>query len=139
MEEARQANSASRSGALQSFLAFGVGRQTYGIRLDAVEQVIAAPEELISTASGRQAIGGVITFRDRVLPVVPLAAIVGLPVSDDGRGSAKIVVVVHEGNIVGLEVDRIETIRRCDRRGAAHIEARRRRCRTGRHRPLQCR
>jgi purine-binding chemotaxis protein CheW len=93
----------------QLILTFAVGGQVHALAIDVVEEVADLPGAVAALPRGEQADLGVIPYRHGVLPVVDLAALLGLPASAP-RG--KLVVVRLGDALVGLRVDRLEIIRR---------------------------
>lgn len=89
----------------RSFLAFLVAGQVFGLPLNVVEQVIAVPTDDRHDTR-------LTTFRGRVIPLVSLATLVGLPSTESSVSTKKIVVIEHDRGTVGLIVDGIEAILR---------------------------
>ncbi|MEK4035197.1 chemotaxis protein CheW [Methylocystis sp. IM3] len=92
----------------QEFIAFHVGEQTYCIDIIAVREIRGwTPATPLPHAPSF--VRGVINLRGSVLPVVDLAARLGLPVKEPTARHA--VIVVHSnGQIVGLLVEAVSNI-----------------------------
>lgn len=94
-----------------ALLAFMVSGQRFGLPLGSVEQVMAAPADLTQVPGSSGGVVGLINLGDRVLPVVPLSALVGLKVGATGNNQ-RIIVVGFEGAAIGLLVDAIDAVLR---------------------------
>lgn len=92
-----------------ALLGFELAGQPYGLPLDQVREVIAAPRSITSLPRTDAAMLGVLRHRGRLLPVAATRVLLGLapaPLDQDGR-----VVVAAIGDArVGLAVDRITAI-----------------------------
>jgi purine-binding chemotaxis protein CheW len=104
-------NNVSRAGGAQppsEYIAFHVGEQTFCIDIIAVREIRgwtpATPLPQVPSY-----IRGVINLRGAVLPVVDLAARLGLPVTEPTPRHA-IIVIQHGGAVVGLLVDAVSNI-----------------------------
>ncbi|RZJ79399.1 MAG: hypothetical protein EON88_33055, partial [Brevundimonas sp.] len=94
----------------QAFMVVEVAGQDYGLPLGAVVEVAVRPGAYQALPGGMVADLGVVPYRDGALPVVSLAALLGLTEATDSRGG---LVVVRIGEaVVGLAVDRLKQIRR---------------------------
>ncbi|MBI4493114.1 MAG: chemotaxis protein CheW [Chloroflexi bacterium] len=89
------------------YLAFSAGSERYALPLDRVAGV--QPEGPITRVPGATAlVRGVMNLRGRLLAVVDLAAVLGLPVRPPGQGH---VVVVRTADLeAGLLVDHADEI-----------------------------
>ncbi len=93
-----------------SFLAFDLAGQAYALPIDEIEEALALPETLAGVAQSDQAVLGVTTLRDRLLPVVSLRLLLGLPAR---HAASDRVVVARIGEArIGLAVDRLRSILR---------------------------
>jgi two-component system chemotaxis sensor kinase CheA len=79
--------------------AVGVEDETYLVPLDTVVECLELPEEECPHADGR----GVLNVRGQALPYLRLRELFGLP--DSPRGREHVLVVRHDGGLVGLAVD----------------------------------
>ena len=93
----------------QAFMVVEVAGQDYGLPLDAIVEVAVRPGAYHALPGGLAADLGVVPYRGGALPVVSLAALLGLTQSSDAPGG---LVVARVGAIVGLAVDRLKQIRR---------------------------
>ncbi|MDY6982021.1 MAG: chemotaxis protein CheW [Pseudomonadota bacterium] len=97
------------------FVTFEVAGQEFGLALEAVQEIIPAPESATAVARTDAAVLGVIAVRDALLPLLSLRGLLGLGDTqcddaqhDDGR--EKIVVARVAGARVGLVADRARAI-----------------------------
>jgi purine-binding chemotaxis protein CheW len=111
---ARSGETAEKPRQQVSLVSFDLGRQEYALPLERVREIIPLPEQLSELARSETAVLGVVTLRDRLLPLVSLRALLGLP-SDlhrDQRG--KVVVLSIGNNSVGMVADRTREILHVD-------------------------
>jgi purine-binding chemotaxis protein CheW len=100
--------------ALISLLSFRLGEQEYALPLDRVREIVPLPDHIPALPRPETAVLGVITLRDRLLPLVSLRALLGMA-ANGGHGSRGKVVVVSLGNgAVGVVVDATREILRVD-------------------------
>jgi purine-binding chemotaxis protein CheW len=100
--------------ALISLLSFHLGEQEYALPLDRVREIVPLPDHVSALLRPETAVLGVITLRDRLLPLVSLRALLGMA-ADGGRGPRGKVVVVSLGDgAVGVVVDATREILRVD-------------------------
>lgn len=90
-------------------LTFSVAGQTHGLPIAAVVEVINTPEGIAPLPHGERADLGVIRYRRGVLPVVDLAALMGLVPQ---TASGKLVVVRIGAALAGLRVDSLQVVLR---------------------------
>jgi purine-binding chemotaxis protein CheW len=92
----------------QRLVTFNVADQEYALNLDVVREIVLAPEELTSIPGSGEAVRGVMAYRDAILPLLSLRALLGLP---DGTQSREKVLVTAIGGVqVGLVADRTRAI-----------------------------
>jgi purine-binding chemotaxis protein CheW len=97
----------------ESLVSFELGRQEYALPLDRVREIIPLPEQVSEVPGAETAVLGVVTLRDRLLPLVSLRALLGLP--SENRGAPGKVLVLSMGNAaVGMVADRTREILRVD-------------------------
>jgi purine-binding chemotaxis protein CheW len=82
---------------------FRVGRETYGVDIFVVREIVKA-QEITSVPGASDYVLGIINLRGKIISVVDLAQRLGLGRSNIDRGS-RIVVVDLDGFTVGLLVD----------------------------------
>jgi len=97
-----------------SLLSFDLDHQEYALPLDRVREIIALPDHIAELPRPEAAVLGVVTLRERLLPLVSLRALLGLP-ADDLHGQRGKVVVMSVGHgAIGLLVDATREILRLD-------------------------
>jgi purine-binding chemotaxis protein CheW len=99
---------------LVSLLSFSLGRQEYALPLDRVREIVALPEHIPDLPRAETAVLGVITLRDRLLPLVSLRALLGLPVEGQLEQRGKVVVVSMGDGVVGVVADSTREILHVD-------------------------
>ena len=97
-----------------SLVSFFLGTQEYALPLERIREIIQLPEQISEVARSERTVLGVVTLRDRLLPLVSLRALLGLP-ADSGRDEAgKVIVVSIGGHAVGVVADRAREILHVD-------------------------
>lgn len=90
----------------EAFFSFEVGGQEFALPLGCVHEVLALPETVVVVPRTDDAMLGAITLRNRLLPLVSLATLLGI-----GAGSMGKIVVSSIGGVrVGLVVDALKAI-----------------------------
>jgi len=97
-----------------SLVSFELGAQEYALPLDRVREIVAVPEAVSEIAGAESAVLGVITLRDRLLPLVSLRALLGLQPRSDAAARGKVIVVSLGSGSVGIVADRTREILRID-------------------------
>ena len=100
--------------ALVSLLSFYLSEQEYALPLDRVREIIPLPEHIAELPRPETAVLGVVTLRDRLLPLVSLRALLGLPAEDLSKQRGKVVVISVGQAAIGLAVDAAREILRLD-------------------------
>jgi purine-binding chemotaxis protein CheW len=98
-----------------SLLSVCLGGQEYALPLDRVREIIPLPDHVSALPRPETAVLGVITLRDRLLPLVALRALLGMTVGGGIEQRGKVVVVSLGGGTVGVVVDATREILRVDR------------------------
>ena len=93
---------------LISLLGFDLAGQGYGLPLDEVAEILPLPPRLASIAQSEAMVLGVTTVRDRLLPIVSLRGLLGLPRTH--QVSDRVIVARIGDAQVGLAVDRLRAI-----------------------------
>jgi purine-binding chemotaxis protein CheW len=107
-------SAAAPAQALISLLSFRLGEQEYALPLYRVREIVPLPDHISVLPRPETAVLGVITLRDRLLPLVSLRALLGMA-ADGGLGPGGKVVVVSLGDgAVGVVVDATREILRVD-------------------------
>jgi purine-binding chemotaxis protein CheW len=105
---------APTAGTLLSLLSFFLDQQEYALPLDRVREIIPLPDHVSELPRAETAVLGVMTLRNRLLPIVSLRALLGLPVSGRQPRRGKIVVVSLGDGLIGVVVDTAREILRVD-------------------------
>ncbi|HYJ18062.1 MAG TPA: chemotaxis protein CheW, partial [Burkholderiales bacterium] len=79
------------------------GRQQFGIPIDAVVETVRVPTDSIASVGAARAI----VLRDRTLPMVELAGMLGMAHDEQRQAQATLVVVRIDGQLGALRVDRL--------------------------------
>ena len=74
---------------LLSFVTFDLGEQEYAVPLEGVREIIRLPAHVSQVARAETAVLGVVTLRDRLLPIVSLRALLGM--ADAAQGNKVVV------------------------------------------------
>jgi purine-binding chemotaxis protein CheW len=97
-------------------VSFDVAGQEFALPVEHVREILALPATVTRVPRARAHLLGVITLRDRLLPLVGLRELYGLPAADIGTGRQQRVVVVETGGeAVGVVVDGVREILRVER------------------------
>ncbi len=99
-----------------SLVAFDLARQEYALPLDQVREIIPLPDHVSEIPRAETAVLGVMTLRGRLLPLVSLRALLGLPTDFHAQERGKIIVLSMGSSAVGLVADRTREILRVDSR-----------------------
>jgi purine-binding chemotaxis protein CheW len=94
----------------QRLVSFEVAGQEYALALDAVVEVLDAPDALAALPASEDLVLGVAPFRDTLLPLLSLRGLLGFTVGHDHGGRGKVIVTKVGGALVGLLADRMRTI-----------------------------
>ncbi len=93
---------------------FRLERDRYALPLDAVREVVVAPERYTRVPHAGPSMKGVMTLRGRVVPVVDLAKLLSLPGDSPG---GKVVLLELSRRELGLLVTDVEGIEPIDKVG----------------------
>jgi purine-binding chemotaxis protein CheW len=99
---------------LVALLSFDLGTQEYALPLERVQEVIVLPDHVSELPRPDSAVLGVVTWRDHLLPLVSLRALLGLAESRDRTERAKVLVLSIGHGAIGLVADRSRDILRVD-------------------------
>lgn len=93
-------------------LSFQVEGQLYGLPLEDVREVTTFSGDMTRVSNAQEALIGLMPLRDSVLPLVSLAALMGMNALSQQQKSAHIVVVEYDGDQIGVVVDAMDMIHR---------------------------
>jgi purine-binding chemotaxis protein CheW len=92
-------------------VSFVVENQEYAIPIASVQEIVQAPEQVIQVPDGPEALVGIMTLRNRLLPLVSLRHLFALP--ERALSATDRVVVVNLNEVsVGLVMDRVSEVLR---------------------------
>lgn len=91
-------------------LTFDVAGQEFALPLAVVQEIIPAPAEITRVADAEAAVLGIISVRDRLLPLLSLRTLLGITAPVASGESQKVVVLQVGGSRVGLVADRARAI-----------------------------
>ena len=97
-----------------SLVSFDLGAQEYALPLDRVREIIPLPDHVSEVPRSETAVLGVVTLRERLLPLVSLRALLGLPSDPHREERGKVVVLSMGSGAVGMVADRTREIIRVD-------------------------
>jgi purine-binding chemotaxis protein CheW len=98
----------------ESFITFEVASQEFAFSLEAVQEIISMPNDITAVPRAEALVLGMMAFRETLLPLFSLRALLGLPPATLSDGREKVVVVSVSGALVGLVVDRARAILSAD-------------------------
>jgi len=124
-KEARQSNAArieaatgdapSRAVSAElQFVSFEVADQEYAILVEDVQEIVQVPETIVHVPHAKPHVLGLMTLRNRLLPLVSLRRMFGLA-NRDADEQSRIVVVSFDGSSVGVVMDRVNEVLRVPR------------------------
>jgi purine-binding chemotaxis protein CheW len=105
--ERAQAESFARR---ETLVTFTIEGQEFAFPLETVQEVISLPTDVIKAPRLDAPVVGMMAFRDRLLPLLSLRALLGFALTQSKDGREKIVVASIGGTSVGLVADRARAI-----------------------------
>jgi purine-binding chemotaxis protein CheW len=96
------------------FVSFEVAKQEYAIVIADVQEIVQVPKDIVRVPHAKSHVLGVMTLRNRLLPLVSLRRMFGLP-DRDADDESRIVVVSLGGASVGVVMDRVNQVLRVAR------------------------
>jgi purine-binding chemotaxis protein CheW len=94
----------------QKLVTFEVAGQEYGLDLTAVQEIVRAPEAVAVVPRAEAVVLGVMAYRDMLLPLMSLRALLGFGAEGGEDEQRKVVVTAVNGVRVGLVADRMRAI-----------------------------
>lgn len=95
-------------------VSFEVDHQEYAIVIDDVQEIVQVPDLIVHVPHSESHVLGVMTLRNRLLPLVSLRCMFGLPTREADENS-RIVVVSLGGASVGVVMDSVNEVLRVAR------------------------
>jgi purine-binding chemotaxis protein CheW len=107
---AKAARAASASGvARRRLITFDVAGQEYALALDAVREIVLAPDRTAFVPGSDEAVRGVMAYRDGLLPLLSLRVLLGLG-GESAESGTRIIVTAIGDTVVGLISDGARSI-----------------------------
>jgi purine-binding chemotaxis protein CheW len=106
----QQPEAGADSAAATMLVTFEVAGQEFALELDSVQEILSAPDVLAAVPRAEALVLGVTSLRNRLLPLLSLRGLLGLPAAAGWDGREKVVVVKIGGAYVGLVADRAKAI-----------------------------
>jgi purine-binding chemotaxis protein CheW len=103
-------------------VSFAVDGQEYALPIDQVQEIVQAPESVSHVPNAGSRVLGVIDLRGRLLPVVSMRRVFGLPVTPL-EAQNRIVVVSLEDGVVGVVMDTVREVLRVPQNLVAPLPA----------------
>jgi purine-binding chemotaxis protein CheW len=92
-------------------VSFELDSQEYALPIESVQEIVQVPETINVIPNTKGHILGVMSLRNRLLPLVSLRSLFGMPQTAVGDQS-RIVVVGHRGQAIGLVTDTVKEVLR---------------------------
>ncbi|UVS87754.1 purine-binding chemotaxis protein CheW [Burkholderia glumae] len=110
IEEVRTEEDDASSDQLQ-LVSFEVAGQEYAVSIDQVQEIVQVPEHLVQVPHAQPHVLGVMTLRQRLLPLVSLRSLFNLPMQ--GLDERSRIVVMNSGQLsVGVVMDSVKEVLR---------------------------
>ncbi|MEU4241461.1 chemotaxis protein CheW [Actinoplanes sp. NPDC026619] len=93
-------------------VSFAVEGQEYALPIDQVQEIVQAPESVSHVPNAGSRVLGVIDLRGRLLPVVSMRRVFGLPVTDLEPQNRIVVVSLRDKSVVGVVMDTVREVLR---------------------------
>jgi purine-binding chemotaxis protein CheW len=93
-------------------VSFAVQGQEYALPIDQVQEIVQAPESISHVPNAGSRVLGVIDLRGRLLPVVSMRGVFGLPVTPLEPQNRIVVVSLDDDGVVGVVMDTVREVLR---------------------------
>jgi purine-binding chemotaxis protein CheW len=100
---ARRAEEQLAVSKLRRLVTFDVAGQEYALDLEGVQEIVTAPDSLTQVPGSDDAVQGIMAYRERLLPLLSLRILLGLPSAAVARN--KVIVTLVGDTLVGLIAD----------------------------------
>jgi purine-binding chemotaxis protein CheW len=94
---------------------FDVAGQEYALNIAAVQEIVPTPDDVTPIPHAETLVIGMMAFRDRLLPLLSLRALLGLEATGAANSRRKVIVASVGGATVGLVADHARAIISADR------------------------
>lgn len=95
-------------------VSFHVAGQEYAVAIEHVQEIVPVPDTLVRVPHAASHVVGVMTLRERVLPLVSLRGMFGLPAQGD-TSRERVVVMTMNDSHVGVVTDSVSEVLRVSR------------------------
>jgi purine-binding chemotaxis protein CheW len=95
----------------RQLVSFSVASQEYAVDINNVQEIVQVPESIVHVPKADTHVLGIMTLRDRLLPLVSLRSLFHLPVQPLDERSRVVVVALH-GMSVGVVTDSVSEVLR---------------------------
>ena len=96
-------------------VSFSVCDQEYAADISAVQEIVQMPQRVAVVPNAPHHVLGLMTLRERLLPLVSLRAMLNLPSRDEGATERVVVLGLGDGNAVGVVADTVDEVLRVPR------------------------
>lgn len=96
-------------------VSFDVAGQEYAIAIEDVQEIVQVPEQIVQVPHAQKHVLGVMTLRNRLLPLVALRRMFALAEQGANDQSRIVVVSIHDASI-GIVVDNVNEVLRVPRK-----------------------
>jgi purine-binding chemotaxis protein CheW len=103
-------------------VSFDVAGQEYAIAIEDVQEIVQVPEQIVQVPHAQKHVLGVMTLRNRLLPLVALRRMFALQ-EQGADDQSRIVVVSIHGASVGIVVDNVKEVLRVPRKDVEAMPA----------------
>ena len=95
-------------------ISFDVAGQDYALPVDAIREIVPLPDAISVVPRAEAVLLGVSSWRDTLLPLLSLRALLGFPPAAARTGAEKVLVATVNGAQIGLVADRARALLRAD-------------------------
>lgn len=96
-------------------VSFSVCEQEYAADIAAVQEIVQMPQRVAVVPNAPHHVLGLMTLRERLLPLVSLRAMLNLPESGEDETQRVVVLGLDDGNAVGVVADTVDEVLRVPR------------------------
>lgn len=96
-------------------VSFEVAGQEYALPIERVQEIVQVPDQFTEVPNTPPHVLGVMTLRNRLLPLVSLREMFGLPAADLSEANKIVVVALDGGQSVGVVMDSVKEVLRVSR------------------------
>jgi purine-binding chemotaxis protein CheW len=94
----------------ETLITFEIANQEFAFSLETVREVLSMPDNITAVPRAEAPVLGLMAFREKLLPLFSLRALLGFAAAPLSDGREKIVVISVGGALVGLVADRVRAI-----------------------------